>query len=256
MLTKNELKYYSSLLNKKHRDSEKKFIIEGKKIIEEALAGGFIFDVIFATFKFKEENEDIFNAFEKKKVRVEILKSHELSKLTDTVTPQGIAAVLQKPPLKKSRTGRSSLIVFLDDISDPGNTGTILRNCDWFGIEDVILSNDCADVYNPKAIRSSMGSLFHLNIIDDADTAQTLSDLKSKGYQILCSDLIGEDVNQFNRSEKSVVIFSNEAAGPSAPVLDISDKKISIPKIGRAESLNVASASAVILAQLTKPPRF
>ena len=139
----------------------------------------------------------------------------------------------------------------LDNISDPGNLGTIIRNCDWFGIKNILLSENIVDYTNPKVIRSSMGSVFHVNLFEGID-AETLLKLKSQGYEILCADLEGENIFSHQRNKKTILILSSESHGPSKEFLEISDKKICIPKIGDAESLNVASASAVLLAILTK----
>jgi TrmH family RNA methyltransferase len=148
--------------------------------------------------------------------------------------------------------GHSNLIVALDNISDPGNAGTIIRNCDWFGIKELILGENCVELYNPKVLRASMGSVFHLEISETQNLIDTLKKLKEKGYSIICTDMKGENVFKYYLGEKSIIIFSNEAAGPSQEILNLADKKITIPQIGNAESLNVASASAVILAEFTK----
>jgi len=139
----------------------------------------------------------------------------------------------------------------LDSISDPGNLGTIIRTCDWFGVKNIFLSDNIVDYTSPKVIRSSMGSIFHINIYEDID-AEILSDLKREGFEILCADIEGENVFSYNSERKKVLILSSESHGPSKDFEKISDKKISIPRIGNAESLNVASASAVLLAQFTK----
>jgi len=139
----------------------------------------------------------------------------------------------------------------LDNISDPGNLGTILRNCDWFGIKNILLSDSIVDYTNPKVIRSSMGSVFHVNIFEEVKT-ESLMKLKEKGYEILCADVEGENIFTYRSDLKKILVLSSESHGPSNHIEKLSDKKICIPKIGNAESLNVASASAVLLAILTK----
>jgi TrmH family RNA methyltransferase len=142
-------------------------------------------------------------------------------------------------------------LVFLDQLSDPGNAGTIIRNCDWFGIRDVLLSEGTVELYNPKVVRATMGSLFHLKIYEELKP-EILEKLKGRGYKIICSDIKGEDILDFEPPEKSIIVFSNEARGPDNKIREIADYIVSINKKGKAESLNVASASAVILAMLTK----
>ena len=144
------------------------------------------------------------------------------------------------------------MIVALENISDPGNLGTIIRNCDWFGVNNILLSKECAEIYNQKVIRASMGSLFHLSIIEENDLINSLKDLKTKNYDIVTADLDGENLYKFKRGKDIAIVFCNEANGPSKELLKISNRKITIPQKGKAESLNVASASAVILSELTR----
>ncbi len=247
-MTQNQLKYYSSLLRKKYRAAEKKFLVEGKRIVEEGINSKYFCEKIFVSQKLYENSRSkkLF-----KNIDFEILNKSELMRLTDTVSPQGILAVFRIPEIKKIEDIKSNIIVFLENISDPGNLGTIIRICDWFGIDTILCSDNTVDVYNPKVIRSSMGSIFHLDIIDDFKV-DSLDILLDRGYKLVCSDLKGENLYDFKIADKIIIAFCNEATGPSEELLSKSDYKVTIPKIGKAESLNVASASAVILAQLTK----
>ena len=139
MITQKEIKYYSSLLQKKYRQREKKFIAEGDKLITEGIESGFIPEIILTTTPFFEEQDDYFNSL--KNFRIEKIRTAELKKLTDTKSPQQIAAIF--PFVNKNfsiEQIRGKMLVYLDNISDPGNTGTILRNCDWFGISDIMMS--------------------------------------------------------------------------------------------------------------------
>ncbi len=253
MISINELKYYSSLTIKKFRDAENKFIVEGEKIVNEGLQSGYKCEIIFITEDYKENKKDFLLAIKNKIKRIEVLKQKDFNKICETVTPQGIAAAFNKKPVQKNAAEKigGGLIVYLDEISDPGNLGTITRNCDWFGISELLISKNSADYLNAKSIRASMGSIFHLNIFDNILPQEIFPELKLRGYKILCADLEGLDVFNYRIDTKSVLIFSNESAGPSAELLNFIDNKITIPRRGNAESLNVASASAVILAQLT-----
>ncbi|MFO7447395.1 MAG: RNA methyltransferase [Ignavibacteriaceae bacterium] len=255
-MTKNELKYYSSLLNKKYREEEKKFIAEGKNSVEEGLKNSLWKDkceIVFYTAKFYEEHKVFIDVLTLTK-KCELLKEPEFAKISDTVTPQGIAAVFSKPgnTQKPENKIKTRLVAALENISDPGNVGTIIRNCDWFGITDIVLSTGCADVYNPKTLRSSTGSVFHLNIYSGINLTHFLKKIKEGGYTIICADIHGENIFGYKLNNKSVIVFSNEANGPSKELLNIIDNVITVPKLGKAESLNVAAASAVILAELTK----
>lgn len=253
MITKKELQYYSSLLTKKHRKKENKFLIEGKKSVLEGLNSRFKCEVIFVTNQFEEDNEETVSQIQNGKHKIIKLRQKEFEKISDTETPQGIAAVFVKPKSEFSPDlfRDEKIIVMLDNISDPGNLGTIIRNCDWFGLKNILLSENIADHTNPKVIRSSMGSIFHVNLFEEIDPGKLL-ELKERGYEILCADLEGENVFTYKSDKKKILILSSEAHGPSEEIELVSDKKICIPKVGNAESLNVASASAVLLAILTR----
>lgn len=253
MVTKNELKYYSSLLQKKYRDEEQKFLVEGKKITSEALNSSYKCEVVFCTNDFMGNEKQIVNEIQNSNIRLEVVKNSEIQKLSDTVSPQGIAAVFYIPPAAENKIEiiKSKLVVCLEDISDPGNMGTIIRSCDWFGVTDILLSKNCVDVFNPKVIRSSMGSVFHINLYRNTELQESFTKLKRNGYNLLLADIDGEDISKFSVPAKSVLILSNEANGPSSEAAFSADKKITIKGYGKAESLNVANASAILLYALT-----
>jgi TrmH family RNA methyltransferase len=249
MISKNKLKYYSSLVRKKNRDVEKKFIAEGLKIIEEGLLSGHTSEAVFVTDEFEANNKGYLKKYN---IQVESVEQNDFSKLTETVTPQGIAAVFDYPTPRNPEFITSELVVCLENISDPGNLGTIIRNCDWFGIKDIVLSKNCTDVYSSKTVRSTMGSLFHVNIYKDIELPAWLALIKKKDYKILCADMEGENLFTIQKGKKNIIILSSESHGPSNDVLSLSDIRTTIPKYGNAESLNVASASAVILSSLVQ----
>lgn len=246
MLTKADLKYYSGLLQKKNRKAEKKFLAEGKRLCEEGFKSNYNCEIIFYTDEFNEAEPSFLSSY--RKVRSEKLKPAEFNKLSDTKNPQGIAACFSIPQSQIKFS--SNLIVALEGISDPGNVGTILRTCDWFGIKEVILSEECAEIYNPKTLRASMGAIFYLNISESNNFIDELKILKSKNYKIITSDMEGKNFEEFAFPQKSIITFSNEAHGPSKDLLKITDEIITIPKFGSIESLNVASAAAVVISKL------
>ena len=158
MISKNDLKYYSSLLIKKYRIKEEKFLVEGLKIVEEGLNSNYNNEVVFVTPLFAESFPEIISVIKKKANTVLELKSIEFQRISDTKSPQGIAAVFEKKYPKKELTDlKDNILVLIDKVSDPGNLGTILRTCDWFGIYNVLLTNESAEDLNPKVIRASMG---------------------------------------------------------------------------------------------------
>jgi RNA methyltransferase, TrmH family len=252
MITKNELKYYSSLQLKKNRVKERKFLVEGVKNVIEGLNSNLECELIFVTRKFSGINKKIISLPEIQTQKIIPLKQEEFLKISDSKSPQGIAAVFLNPAKQfEIKNFDEEIIVYLDQISDPGNLGTIIRNCDWFGIKTILISKNCVEYTNPKVIRSSMGSVFHINLIEEA-SIKSLTKLKKNNFEILCADTEGENIFKYRSRNKKVIILSSEAHGPSVEVENIADNKIYIPGRGNAESLNVASASAVILAEITR----
>ncbi|PJA98233.1 MAG: RNA methyltransferase [Ignavibacteriales bacterium CG_4_9_14_3_um_filter_30_11] len=250
-ITKAQLKSISNLKLKKFRNLEGKFLVEGERGVFDGLNSNHKCEIILVTKKFFENNT---NSLKKIK-NLEIVTENEFKKITETINPQGIAAVFfkKKQINNWAKNLSSDLIVCLEDVSDPGNVGAVIRNCDWFGIKEIIISENCADIYNPKTIRASVGSIFHLNIYTSKNLLTDLTEIKKYGYTISSSTLNGKNIYQFQSNKKAILILGNEANGVSNKVMNISDVLLTIPKIGNAESLNVASASAVILSELTKP---
>lgn len=250
-ITKNQLKEISSLLNKKFRKQQNRFILEGKRLVEQGLSSKYLCEQIIVTDDFNKENQSFIQLVKISGKPVEIVKSSEFKKLSDTKTPQGIAAVFKIPQNQKI-DNNENLIVALENVSDPGNLGAVLRNCDWFGIKTIIVSEDSADIYNSKVLRSSMGAVLNLKVIIARDFLESLNGLKDKGFSILTADMEGESLYEYSPEGKNIVVFSNEANGPTEKLLEICDEKINIPKRGQVESLNVACASSVILSEFTK----
>jgi len=249
-LTKAQIKSISNLKLKKFRSLDGKFLVEGERGVFDGLNSNYKNDIVITTKNFYENNSNKL----KKIKNIEIISEKDFSKITETISPQGIAAVFyKKDQLNNLNKNLSSdLVVCLENISDPGNVGTIIRNCDWFGIKEIIISENSADIYNPKTIRASVGSIFHLNIYTSKNLITDLTELKNVGYKISSSILNGKNIYQFQTNKKTILILGNEANGVSRKMINLSDDLITIPKIGKAESLNVANASAVLLSEFTK----
>ena len=254
MATKNQIKFYSSLLQKKFRESEKKFIVEGKRIVEEGLKSKFRCEAVLITKEFETKEKNFLAQLNTQKIKPAVLNSADFKKISDTKTPQGIAAVFNTEPLlsKRIQDIQSELIVGLENINDPGNLGTILRTCNWFNINDVLINSNSVEVFNPKVLRSSMGSVFHLNIYTNIDFRKEINYLKEFGYQFICADTKGKNVYEFNFPIKTILFFCSEANGPSKELLANIDEKITVPKFGKAESLNVSSAVSAILSEFKR----
>jgi TrmH family RNA methyltransferase len=251
MISRSELKYFSSLLIKKFRQQEEKFVVEGLKTVEEGLNSSYKCDAVFVTPAFMDSFPDLIAILNKKANRVLELRSIDFQKISDTKSPQGIAAVFNKNyPKKNLNDLKDKLIVLIDNISDPGNLGTIIRTCDWFGIYNILITDQSVEYLNPKVIRATMGSLFHLNIYDEI-YENDLANIKNNGYQIVCADTKGKNIFSYKTNKKTLITFSNESIGPSETIKSLSDDFITIPGKGRAESLNVSSAASIVISRLT-----
>lgn len=230
-------KFIKSLKTKKARQKSGMYVVEGIKSVRDALEAKCDVFLIAASDKLTET----FDFDELYRVSDKIFNG-----LCDTETPQGIIAVIK---IKKGVNVEvnNSLCLYCDRVSDPGNMGTIVRICDAVRA-DLLLSPECADIYNPKTVRASMGSFFHINIVENV-TTYDLGKMKSKGYALLAGALCGNtaDYGENVYGDKTVIAVGNEANGVSEEVLEICDRSIKIPIFGKAESLNVAVAAALML---------
>jgi RNA methyltransferase, TrmH family len=250
-MTKNQIKYYSLLKEKKYREAERKFLVEGYKLVKEALESGYSCELVLLTKEFSLKNGPVISEFLSGGLLIEEVSGKDIEKISDTKSPQGLIGVFH---LKNSSEINfdDNLIVGLEEINDPGNLGAIIRSADWFGVSSIILSRNCAELYNPKTIRASAGSVFHLNFLIADNFINKLKELQESNHQILCADLTGKNLFELAQNAKRVVVFANEANGPSEDLKNIADQRITIPRKGKAESLNVSNASAVIIAELSK----
>jgi TrmH family RNA methyltransferase len=249
MITKNDIKYFASLNLKKYRNQEKKFLAEGIKIVTEGIESYYPCELVLVTYEFAENNENLIKKLKRKNIRIELLNSPDFQKISDTKTPQGIIGVFkfEKLIFYPSKE-HPNVIIYVDNVSDPGNLGTILRTCDWFGLSEILISPQSSEYLNPKVIRASMGSVFHLTIYDDVDF-DVVNKIKSNGYKVICSDLEGENLFNFRFQDKCLITLSSESSGPSKDILSLADKSITIPRVGAAESLNVAVAAGIIISK-------
>lgn len=254
-MTRAELKYYSALSQKKFRDLENKFLIEGEHIISECLRSEFYNSNIEKVF-IREDygNESMLEQIQKSRNRIEIISIPESSfnKLSETVNSQGIIGVVSK--LKKdsgNRMHQGNIIVALDSVNDPGNLGTIIRTCYWFGIKNVITGQGSVEIFNSKVVRASQGAIFNVNICEDSDMKIELEKYFEKGYDIILSDLNSENyLNEFNigKDKNYVIVFGNEAKGISTGILEnINYIRLKIKGYSDCESLNLSVSAGIIL---------
>ena len=242
------IKNIRKLKEKKFRDLNNEYIVEGIKMIKEAISEEAVIKLIVVC----EENAN--SGAIDKKLLYEIAKYEciYVSKkvfdlISEVKTPQGILAVIEKDNSEDKIDYKQDVIVVLDGIQDPGNLGTILRTIDSVGLNQVIVSKETADAYNPKVVRSTMGAIFRVNIIESDSLLETLKNIKKHKYKIMATSLETENSIYDVDYNKKVLVIGNEANGVSQEILDYADEKIKIPMLGKTESLNASVATAVIL---------
>lgn len=239
-ISKNQIKIIKSLSQKKYRIQHQLFIAEGVKVVNELLHSSFELESIFATDDF------VYEHFEDKLTQI---SESDLKKISSLKTPNKVLALF-KIPIKKT-TEQNGLIVVLDGINDPGNLGTIIRLCDWFGISQLVCSEETVDCFNPKVVQASMGSLTRISI----EYLALESYLTQTKLPIFLADMIGENVYQTNLPKEAILLMGNEANGISLAVKKYANQVISIPRFGeiqQTESLNVATATAILLSEFKR----
>ncbi len=236
MVTKNQIKRILSLHQKKYRKQYGQFFVEGQKLIRELLDSDFILDELFVTEAIFEDIENKFT-----------ISETELKKMSALTNPNNSLAVFRFP--KVSEIQENNLIIALDKIRDPGNLGTIIRLCDWFGIRDLICSEDSVDTYNPKVLQATMGSITRVNI-----TYLNLEKFLTQTQLLVFGTFMdGKNIYKSELPNKGIIVLGNEANGISETIAQLISEKISIPRFGNnTESLNVATATAIILSEFKR----
>lgn len=246
MLSKTHTKYIQSLQHKKLRDELHLFIAEGPKVVMDLLAGGkFNCKEIFAVKEWLGAHDELRSVYSN--TLFTEVKDFELDKISALSTAHYVLGVFEKikPDENIDCTGKITLA--LDTIQDPGNLGTIIRIADWFGVKDMICSVGCADLYNPKLVQGTMGSLGRVNVVY-TDLPEWLH--QNKKVKIYAASLDGRSIASVGKLKEGIVIIGNEANGISEAVMKLVTEKITIPKTGEAESLNAAVAAGIILSHL------
>jgi TrmH family RNA methyltransferase len=242
MLGKSKIKYIQSLGQKKVRDEEGLFIAEGPKLIAEFLTAGNVnIKQVYALKEWIDEHE---NAV--KGIDVSEISEAELGKISQLATPNQVVAVVQKFAVPVTGA-KNRITLVLDTLQDPGNLGTIIRIADWFGISHIVCSPGSADLYNPKVVQSTMGSLTRITVLY-TDLLTWLE--KQQGVPVYAASLDGQDVSSMKKITEGILLIGNESKGISDELLNRADKKITITGKGRAESLNAAVATGIILSHI------
>ncbi|WP_395065878.1 TrmH family RNA methyltransferase [Flavobacterium sp.] len=240
MVSKNQIKLITSLQQKKYRQIHQLFIAEGAKVIQELLQSNFELEQLFVT-------DSIFESINvSKKI---VISDADLKKISCLSTPNNCLALFKIP--KSKPVSNKGLVVALDDVRDPGNLGTIIRLCDWFGIEQIICSEHTVDVYNPKVVQATMGSISRVSI--------SYVDLELYIQQSKCAVfgtfMDGKNVYKENLPNQGILILGNEANGISNTLEKLVSNRLAIPRFGnlkQTESLNVATATAIFLSEFKR----
>jgi TrmH family RNA methyltransferase len=240
MVSKNQIKLITSLQQKKFRQLHKLFIAEGVKVIQELLDSNFVLEHLFVT-------ESIFENI--KNDSKSLISEAELKKISCLATPNNCFALFQIP--EPELMTPSGLIVALDAVRDPGNLGTIIRLCDWYGIEQLWCNEQTVDLYNPKVVQATMGSLARVKVCY-LDLEKQISETK---LPVFGTFMDGENIYQKQLPNKGILILGNEANGISSAIENLVTTRLAIPRFGKiqkTESLNVATATAIFLSEFKR----
>ena len=237
-LSKNHIKLITSLSQKKYRQKHKLFVVEGVKVVQEFLNSSYELDIVFSS----DTNFSSTNKFIK-------VTDQELKKISSLKNPNKVLAIFKIPNQINPIIG--GLILALDSINDPGNLGTIIRLCDWFGIEQLVCSNETVDCFNSKVVQASMGSLTRVAV----SYLDLKKYLQNASVPIFVADMDGLDVYKTKLPDSALLVLGNEANGISDEIKQLVTTKITIPRFGaiqQTESLNVATASAILLSEFRR----
>ena len=245
MITKSTIKQIAALRQQKFRKELGLFVVEGRKMVEELLRSDFETESLYATEAFLTENKDVFSA-------AEPVTEVQMEQMSGLDTPPGILAVVRIPKQSEIRTS-SRFVLALDGIANPGNMGTLIRTAEWFGIDDVVCSTDCVELWNPKTVQATMGSLFRVKVWK-TELSTYLRYLQSKGKAVYGALLEGENLFQMKEKPEGVIVIGSESHGIRSEVLPCITHPVTIPRGGDSatESLNAAVAGGIIIAEMTK----
>ncbi len=242
------VKHVKKLKEKKYRYQSQEFIIEGIKLVKEAIEEKANIKQIIICDNCEDTGiipKDLM--YEIAKYNCIYVTENILKTMSDVNAPQGIMAIIGRNNKEKDIDYSQDIIVALDDIQDPGNLGTILRTVDSIGLNQILVSKGTADCYNPKVVRSTMGAIFRIKIIECEDLEQTLKETQKNNFKLIVSSLQTNNSLYDINFDKKVIIIGNEANGVEPQIQEMADEKIKIPMLGKTESLNASVATGIIL---------
>jgi len=260
MLSQSQVKHITGLRLKKFRQEYGQFIAEGHKLVTDLIGSEFCISGIYASAGWIIENLSLVR---EKEIPVFETLPREMDRISGLSTPSPVLAVVNIPspypsPFLGEGPGWGSLLLALDDIRDPGNLGTIIRMADWFGIETILCSESCVDIYNPKVVQATMGSITRVNVIscDLAAALRTMTE-RDDGFPVYGAFLEGESLFSRSHGENGIIVIGNESHGISPELVPFISRKLFIPSFGtsttgKAESLNASMAAAIICAEFRR----
>jgi len=242
------VKSAAELKQKKYRTQNGLYLAEGLRTAEEAVAYKAV-ETLFYVATDDERTMRLLEDAAAQNIKLVCVSENVMKKIADTETPQGIIAVCKmRQPKLENLLASGKMLLVLDRVGDPGNIGTMLRTADAAGIGGLVLLKGCADIYAPKTVRSSMGSLFHIPVLSGVSEQEFVSAAKKAGYDLLVTCLDGADnLYKADLSGRIAFVMGNEAGGVNESLLEKADKRVYIPMAGRAESLNVAMAAGIVM---------
>ena len=245
----NELiKHIKKLKDKKHRDESNEYIIEGVKLIEEAVKEkARIKKIIVCEDTTRTYEIPTHIMYEIAKYECVYVTNKVFASITQVTNPQGIMAIIEKGDTNVQIDYTQDIIVALDDVQDPGNLGTILRTVDSIGLNQIIVSKGTADAFNSKVVRSTMGAIFRVKIIEVENLPQAIKEMRKHHFKLMVTSLQTENSIYDIDFNKKIIVIGNEANGVSKEIQDMADEKAKIPMLGRTESLNASVAAGVVM---------
>ena len=254
MLSSIQIKKLKSLHQKKFRRQENRFLLEGHRLIEQALSANVEIEEIWMTKKSLESSngKDIIKQIENSNIPWSIAPNNIIKQISDSLNDQGIIALAPIPVYKKYKNPPKQSI-YLDGISDPGNMGTLLRTAAWFGIKSVFRSTECVDPFNSKVVRSAMGAHFYFSHFEAITEKNIINDFTKSCIEVLGADMKGSSIHSFNVSDTKgwILVLGNEAHGISKSARGLVSTMVTIPGVKGMESLNVSVAGGILLHALT-----
>ncbi|MDN3588162.1 RNA methyltransferase [Pedobacter aquatilis] len=245
MLSKSQISFIKSLHQKKYRKENGLFLVEGIKSIKEFIQSNFQIHTIFY-------NTEQYHLLPKLPANINLFEVNnaELSKISTLQTPQGFLAVVHQPETSSVdlKSLKNQFTIILDGVQDPGNMGTIIRTADWFGFKNIICSEDCVEAYNPKTVQATMGSLARVNVYYE----NLVTILEKTDMPIFGALLDGDSIYKTDWGTEGLIILGNEGKGITPDVIKKIKKPVTIPRIGAAESLNVAVSAAIFCAEIVR----